>query len=236
MMMKRSTINNKNNLKKKIFVIILKLLSHKDSQASNIIRISYIFVRQYTSRVMSSSSSSAASSSSSSSIEILSTTKVSRLGGMLYRCKHASTSTKTDMIFAIFLPAIYYCHKQKQKSSDPATAVAAATVIPAICKLVSREQHESCSILYAIRRHSISSRSLSTLFHFSLHVTDWLSGLTCTDENFCQKAGSVAFAKADEKGIAMIMPDTSPRGEAVANNEAYDLGQGAYVKFLNASW
>jgi hypothetical protein len=89
---------------------------------------------------------------------------------------------------------------------------------------------------------SISGARITILFseiqkvHFFLHLyfyayslTDWLSGLTCTDENFCQKAGSVAFTKADEKGIAMIMPDTSPRGEAVVNNEAYDLGQGACV-------
>ena len=63
---------------------------------------------------------------------------------------------------------------------------------------------------------------------FSL-FSDWLSGLTCTDENFVQKAGPTAFAKAEEEGVALIIPDTSPRGDDVPNDDAYDLGQGAYV-------
>lgn len=66
----------------------------------------------------------------------------------------------------------------------------------------------------------------------------WLSGLTCTDENFVQKAGPTAFAKADEEGIALILPDTSPRGENVPNDAAYDLGQGAgfYIDATEAPW
>ena len=65
-------------------------------------------------------------------------------------------------------------------------------------------------------------------------VLYWLSGLTCTDENFMQKAG--AFRKAAELGIAIVAPDTSPRGEGVADDEdgAYDLGLGAGF-YLNAS-
>lgn len=67
-------------------------------------------------------------------------------------------------------------------------------------------------------------------------VLYWLSGLTCTDENFMQKAG--AHRIAAELGIAIVAPDTSPRGEGVANNEAYDLGQGAgfYVNATEAPW
>ncbi|WP_413112459.1 S-formylglutathione hydrolase [Thaumasiovibrio sp. DFM-14] len=67
-------------------------------------------------------------------------------------------------------------------------------------------------------------------------VMYWLSGLTCTDENFMQKAG--AFRVAAELGIAIVAPDTSPRGDAVANDEAYDLGQGAgfYVNATQAPW
>lgn len=67
-------------------------------------------------------------------------------------------------------------------------------------------------------------------------VLYWLSGLTCTDENFMQKAG--AFKAAAELGIAIVAPDTSPRGEDVANDEAYDLGQGAgfYVNATQAPW
>jgi S-formylglutathione hydrolase len=69
-------------------------------------------------------------------------------------------------------------------------------------------------------------------------VLYWLSGLTCNDENFMQKAG--AQRVADELGIAIVTPDTSPRGEAVADDEngAYDLGLGAgfYLNATQAPW
>ncbi len=63
-------------------------------------------------------------------------------------------------------------------------------------------------------------------------VLYWLSGLTCSDENFMQKAG--AFRRAAELGIAIVAPDTSPRGEGVADDDGYDLGQGAGF-YLNAT-
>ncbi len=63
-------------------------------------------------------------------------------------------------------------------------------------------------------------------------VLYWLSGLTCTDENFMQKAGAQRMAA--ELGIAIVAPDTSPRGEEVADDEAYDLGQGAGF-YINAT-
>ncbi|WP_100915656.1 S-formylglutathione hydrolase [Pseudoalteromonas spongiae] len=63
-------------------------------------------------------------------------------------------------------------------------------------------------------------------------VLYWLSGLTCTDENFMQKAG--AFKKAAELSIAIVAPDTSPRGDDVADDEGYDLGKGAGF-YLNAT-
>jgi S-formylglutathione hydrolase len=67
-------------------------------------------------------------------------------------------------------------------------------------------------------------------------VLYWLSGLTCTDENFMQKSGVQRIAA--ELGIAIVAPDTSPRGEQVANDEGYDLGQGAgfYVNATQAPW
>lgn len=67
-------------------------------------------------------------------------------------------------------------------------------------------------------------------------VLYWLSGLTCTDENFMQKAGAQALAA--KLGIAIVAPDTSPRGDDVANDEGYDLGQGAgfYVNATQAPW
>lgn len=51
----------------------------------------------------------------------------------------------------------------------------------------------------------------------------WLSGLTCSDENFSVKAGAQRVAA--ELGIALIIPDTSPRGDGVADDPAYDLGR-----------
>lgn len=67
-------------------------------------------------------------------------------------------------------------------------------------------------------------------------VLYWLSGLTCSDENFMQKAGAQRIAA--ELGIAIVAPDTSPRGEDVANDDGYDLGQGAgfYVNATQAPW
>ncbi len=64
----------------------------------------------------------------------------------------------------------------------------------------------------------------------------YLSGLTCTHENAMVKAGLQAHAA--QAGIALVFPDTSPRGEAVADDEAYDLGQGAgfYVNATRPPW
>ncbi len=65
----------------------------------------------------------------------------------------------------------------------------------------------------------------------------WLSGLTCTDDNVRTKAGAQRYAA--ELGIALVMPDTSPRGDEVADEpERYDLGQGAgfYVNATQAPW
>ncbi len=63
-------------------------------------------------------------------------------------------------------------------------------------------------------------------------VVWFLAGLTCTDENFTTKAGAQRVAA--ELGLVLIMPDTSPRGEKVANDNGYDLGQGAGF-YLNAT-
>ncbi|PSL18957.1 S-formylglutathione hydrolase [Shimia abyssi] len=60
----------------------------------------------------------------------------------------------------------------------------------------------------------------------------YLSGLTCTHENAMVKAGAQAWAA--EQGIAVVFPDTSPRGEKVADDDAYDLGKGAGF-YLNAT-
>lgn len=64
----------------------------------------------------------------------------------------------------------------------------------------------------------------------------FLSGLTCTHENAMVKAGAQNWAA--EQGIALVFPDTSPRGADVANDDAYDLGQGAgfYVDATQSPW
>ncbi|CUK15383.1 S-formylglutathione hydrolase [Shimia thalassica] len=70
----------------------------------------------------------------------------------------------------------------------------------------------------------------------SVPVLWYLSGLTCTHENAMVKAGAQAWAA--EHGIALVFPDTSPRGEKVADDDAYDLGKGAgfYVNATQTPW
>lgn len=88
------------------------------------------------------------------------------------------------------------------------------------------------------------SSSTGTAMHFGIYlppaalagqpcpVVYWLSGLTCNEQNFITKAGAQQYAAA--LGLIVVAPDTSPRGEGVANDEAYDLGQGAGF-YLNAT-
>ena len=63
-------------------------------------------------------------------------------------------------------------------------------------------------------------------------VLYWHSGLTCTEQNFITKAGAQRYAA--EHGIILVAPDTSPRGEDVADADGYDLGKGAGF-YLNAT-
>ncbi|AOM39586.1 S-formylglutathione hydrolase [Xenorhabdus hominickii] len=65
-----------------------------------------------------------------------------------------------------------------------------------------------------------------------LPVLYWLSGLTCTEQNFITKAGAQRYAT--EHGVVIVAPDTSPRGDDVADDASYDLGKGAGF-YLNAS-
>ncbi|MDQ2695305.1 MAG: alpha/beta hydrolase-fold protein, partial [Pseudomonadota bacterium] len=64
----------------------------------------------------------------------------------------------------------------------------------------------------------------------------WLSGLTCTEENFMVKAGAQRYAA--ELGLALVAPDTSPRGQGVPDDDAWDFGSGAgfYVDATQAPW
>lgn len=67
-------------------------------------------------------------------------------------------------------------------------------------------------------------------------VLYWLSGLTCSEQNFITKAGAQRYAA--EHGVAIVCPDTSPRGDGVADADSYDLGKGAgfYVNATQAPW
>ena len=99
------------------------------------------------------------------------------------------------------------------------------------------------------QRYQHHSDVLDCDMHFSVYlppqaterqvpVLYWLSGLTCTDENFVIKAGAQRYAA--EHGIAIVSPDTSPRGDHVPDDPegAYDFGQGAgfYVNATAAPW
>jgi len=67
-------------------------------------------------------------------------------------------------------------------------------------------------------------------------VLYWLSGLTCTEQNFITKAGAQRYAA--EHGLVIVAPDTSPRGSDVTDDPGYDLGQGAgfYVNATQGPW
>lgn len=91
------------------------------------------------------------------------------------------------------------------------------------------------------------SATLTCPMRFGVYLPDdadnapalfWLSGLTCTEENFITKAGAQRIAS--ELGMILIAPDTSPRGEAVPDDPqgAYDFGLGAgfYVNATQAPW
>jgi S-formylglutathione hydrolase len=106
-------------------------------------------------------------------------------GGELRVYQHASTSTKTNMTFAIFLPI----------------------------------------------------QALNTNTLTSIPIIFWLSGLTCTWENAATKSG--LCAEAAKHGIAIVFPDTSPRGAGVpGESDSYDLGVGAsfYVDAVTPNW
>ncbi|MCB2038092.1 MAG: S-formylglutathione hydrolase [Burkholderiaceae bacterium] len=108
------------------------------------------------------------------------------------------------------------------------------------------EQHASFGGRQEVWQHA--STSTGTPMRFGIYlppaalagercpVLYWLSGLTCTEQNFITKAG--AQEHAARHGLIVVAPDTSPRGEGVANDPAYDLGQGAgfYLNATQAPW
>jgi len=99
---------------------------------------------------------------------------------------------------------------------------------------LNRYTHESsscqCNMTFSV---FLPSRSINN----KVPALYWLSGLTCTDDNARTKAGMQRYA--EEQGIAIIFPDTSPRGSDVPDDaERYDLGQGAgfYLNSMQPPW
>ena len=86
-----------------------------------------------------------------------------------------------------------------------------------------------CSMNFAVYQPpQAASRKLPVLY--------WLSGLTCTEQNFITKAGAQRYAA--EHGLILVAPDTSPRGDDVADADGYDLGKGAgfYLNATQSPW
>jgi S-formylglutathione hydrolase len=99
---------------------------------------------------------------------------------------------------------------------------------------LQRYQHASVScnspMVFAIFLPSTTATANAPVLY-------WLSGLTCTDENFSQKAG--AFDLAQALGLVIVMPDTSPRNLGIeGEDDDYDLGSGAgfYVNATQLPW
>ncbi len=99
---------------------------------------------------------------------------------------------------------------------------------------LNRYQHQSdicqCQMTFSVYLPPQAQRE-------KVPVVYWLSGLTCTDDNVRTKAGAQRYAA--ELGIALVMPDTSPRGDDVVDEtERYDLGKGAgfYVNATVEPW
>jgi len=99
---------------------------------------------------------------------------------------------------------------------------------------LQRYEHDSeccnCSMTFSIYLPPKAARE-------TVPVVYWLSGLTCTDDNVRTKAGAQHYAA--ELGVALVMPDTSPRGDDVPDEpERYDLGKGAgfYVNATESPW
>src|SRR3546814_15116492 len=95
----------------------------------------------------------------------------------------------------------------------------------------SRRRHTRCALVTGVQ-----TCALPISLTAPVPAVYYLSGLTCTEENFTVKAGAQRMAA--EAGLILVAPDTSPRGDGVANAPDYDLGQGAgfYVDSTMQPW
>lgn len=97
------------------------------------------------------------------------------------------------------------------------------------CKYTHYSEFLKCEMTFSIYLPSNTEKKKVPLIW-------WLSGLTCTDDNFSQKSGFQRLAEKHQ--VAVMIPDTSPRGEHVANDDGWDLGKGAgfYVNATQDPW
>ena len=108
-------------------------------------------------------------------------------------------------------------------------------------ELSNVRSHDGVQVRYEHFSNALNCRMVFSVFfpkplrtdNSDLPVVFWLSGLTCTDENFVQKSGVQRYAS--ELGLIIVAPDTSPRGENIPDDEngSYDFGLGAGF-YLNA--
>lgn len=110
-------------------------------------------------------------------------------------------------------------------------------------ELISETRHSGG--VQKVCRHAASTTSCDMTFAVYLPPAAeagkvpclwWLSGLTCTHENAMTKAGAQLFAA--RHGLALVFPDTSPRGDDVADDDEFDMGQGAgfYLDATEDPW
>ncbi|MFT6396801.1 MAG: S-formylglutathione hydrolase [Bradymonadia bacterium] len=92
-----------------------------------------------------------------------------------------------------------------------------------------RSESLACDMNFAIYLPPAIERGPCPVLYF-------LSGLTCSEQNFISKAGAQRYAA--EHGVIIVAPDTSPRGDEVADDPAYDLGKGAgfYLSATQQPW
>ncbi|WP_416777680.1 S-formylglutathione hydrolase [Xenorhabdus budapestensis] len=111
---------------------------------------------------------------------------------------------------------------------------------------MERIEHRACfggwQDIYQHESNSLNCQMKFSIFlppqikEKKLPVLYWLSGLTCTEQNFITKAGAQRYAT--EHGVVIVAPDTSPRGHGIADAPSYNIGKGAgfYLNALKQPW
>jgi len=129
-------------------------------------------------------------------------------GGEQRVYQHASKQCQCDMQFGLFMPP----------------------------QVLAADDSKSDNLEFEnIESEHLKNQALNLRSH-KVPVLFWLSGLTCTEQNFIAKAGAQRIAA--QLGVILVIPDTSPRGEHVPDEDRYDFGSGAgfYVDATESPW